>query len=80
LPVTQAFSNKVQVPPFLRERHNAALGLLCHSSLVPRGNLSLRPLNYIKTSGATKPYGNEQSSGRESFFSSDALTFLSDQV
>jgi len=34
-------SSKVRVPPLLRQRHNAALGLLYKSSFDPRSNLSL---------------------------------------
>jgi len=39
----KAVSGKVQVPPLLRQRHNAALFLFCKSSFRPRSNLSLRP-------------------------------------
>jgi len=41
-------SSKVQIPPLLRQRHNAALGLLYKSSFRPRSNLSLRPLAQSK--------------------------------
>jgi len=39
-----AVSSKVDVPPLLRQRHNAALGLLYKPSFDPQTNLSLRPL------------------------------------
>jgi len=32
-----------QIPPFLRQRHNVSIELLCKSSFGPRKNLSLRP-------------------------------------
>ena len=44
----KAVPSKVQVPPLLRQRHNAALGLLNMSSFGPRSNLSLRPLLQMK--------------------------------
>ena len=40
----KAVSGYVHIPPLLRQRHNAALGLLYKSSIGPRSNLSLRPL------------------------------------
>jgi len=39
----KAVSSEVQVPPLLRQRHNAALRLLYKSSFGPQSNLSLRP-------------------------------------
>jgi len=37
-------SSKVQVPPLLRHRHNATLGLLNKTPSGHRSDLSLRPL------------------------------------
>jgi len=43
-----AVSSKIQVPPLLRKRHNAALALLFKPSFGLRSSLSLRPLFYLE--------------------------------
>jgi len=52
----KAVSSKLQVPPLLRQRHNAVLGLLYLSSFGPRSNLSLGPWVTVKPASSTNPY------------------------
>jgi len=50
-----AISSKVQLPPLLRQRHNAALRFTWLSSITSRSNFSLRPWVTVKPFWEYKP-------------------------